>query len=250
MYNNNVFAAYNGSQRGFTIRNFQLEQLSAVSTDFDFSSIAAGPNNDVYLTSGNHIYHYNVDGTLIKDMAFPDTSIIYTSVVVKGDKVYATYEGSQLGVTVRDLNLNQLSSFGTGVKANGVAAGQNNDVYIAAGNHIYNYNVDGSLIKDMAFPVDSINYTDVTVIGDKVYASYTGSQDGFTVRDLDLNQLSSASTGFVPHSIAAGPANNVYLTSANHIYNYSTDGRQLEDMTFPDGSINYTSVAVISTLLS
>lgn len=250
MSNNNVYASYNGSQKGFSIRDLNLNQLSFVSTGIDFSSIAAGPNNDVYLTSANHIYHYNTNGTLIKDMAFPIDSIIYTGVVVKGDKVFATYEGSQKGVTIRDLALNQLSSFNTGVEAGGIAAGPDDDVFVTAQNHILHYRNDGTLLKDMAFPVTSINYTDVTVIGDKVVVSYNGSQKGFSVRDLTLTQLSYVATSFDIEALAAGPNLDVYLTCANHIYNYSLSGNQITDMEFPINSINYSGVGVIATVLS
>ena len=44
--------------------------------------IAAGPNGEVHLTSANHIYTFKADCTRIKDMAFPITSIHYTSVGV------------------------------------------------------------------------------------------------------------------------------------------------------------------------
>lgn len=247
---NNVFASYNGSQLGFTVRDFDLNQQSFTNTNIDYSSIAAGPNNDVYLTSANHIYHYKTDGTLIKDMTFPDSGIIYTSVVVKGNRVYATYAGSQLGITVRDLDLNQLSLFGTGVTASGIAAGNNDDLYITANNHIINYKTNGTLIKDMTFPDKGIIYTDVTVLCDHVYASYKGSQQGFTVRNTNLDQLSFVNTGFDISGIAAGPNNNVYLTSANHIYNYQTNGTLIKDMTFPISSINYTGVAVTFNTLT
>ena len=83
-------------------------------------------------------------------------------------------------------------------------------------------------------PVTSINYTDVTVLDDRVFASYNGSQLGFTVRDRNLNQLSYASTGFNINSIAAGKSNTAYLASANHLYIYSAAGRSLiYDMNFP-----------------
>ena len=138
-------------------------------------------------------------------MAFPSTSINYTSVAVKGSRVYASYAGLQQGITVRDLDLNQLSYFNTGINANGIAAGPNDDVYIAAGNHIYHYGTNGNLIRDMAFPSSSINYTDVSVLCDTVYASYNGSQQGFTVRDLELNQRSYVAISADISSIAAGP---------------------------------------------
>lgn len=250
MTNNKVLASYNGSQRGFTVRNLQLEQESFVNGDFNFQNIIAGPNNDVYLPSANHIYNYDLDGKLIKDMAFPDAGIDYTGIAIKGDRVYATYEGTQVGVSIRDLALNQISFFATNFKANGIATGPNNDLYLAADNHIYHYNVDGTLIQDMIFPDASINYTDVTVIGERVYASYNGSQEGFTVRDLQLKQLSFVNTGFNINSIAAGPDNVVYLTSTNHIYNYHSNGTLLKNMEFSDDRINYTGVSVNFTSLT
>lgn len=244
-----VFASYNGSQLGFTVRNLQLVQLSAVGTGHNFRSISAGPNNDVYMTSANHIYHYSAAGALITDMTFPDAGISYTGVSATADHVYACYAGSQLGVTVRDLNLNQQSFFATGLHANGIAAGQNNDVYVVAGNHIYNYAANGTLIRNMTFPDTGINYTDVSVYGGLVYASYSGSQHGFTIRDLALNQLSFASLAINISSIAAGPRGDVYLASANHLYNYAPNGTLITNMTFPSNTINYSGISLsISTI--
>ena len=77
--------------------------------------------------------------------------------------VYASYDGSYQGVTVRDLALNQQSYFGTGFNINGIAAGPNNTVFLASGNHLYDYNANGTLITDMTFPDTGINYTDVSV---------------------------------------------------------------------------------------
>ncbi|MGZ4969809.1 MAG: hypothetical protein ACXWE3_12850 [Methylobacter sp.] len=238
-----VYASYTGSQQGVTVRDLKLNQLSFFNTGINAKAIAAGPNNDVYLAAGNHLYDYNVNGTLIKDMTFPDSGINYTSVTVSGNKVYASYTGSQHGVTVRDLQLNQLSYFNTGINASGIAAGPNNDVYLAAGNHLYDYNVNGTLIKDMTFPDSGINYTDVTVSGNKVYASYTGSQQGVTVRDLQLNQLSYFNTGINAGGISAGPNNDVYLAAGNHLYDYNVNGTLITNMTFPISTINYTDVS-------
>lgn len=250
MINNRVFASYNGSQQGFTVRDMGLDQLSFCNTGFNINSIAAGANDDLYLASANHLYHYKADGTLLTDMTFPDERINYTSVTVRGSRVYATYEGSQVGVTIRDLNLNQLSCFNTSFVTNGLAAGANNDLYLTSTNHIYHYDTDGTQIADMAFPISSINYTDVTVIGDKVFASYNGSQLGFTVRDLTLNQLSYSNLGFDINSIAAGVNDDVYLASTNHLYNYAADGTLIADMNFPIPTINYTGVSVVFVTLT
>lgn len=250
MENNLVFASYNGSQKGFTVRDLRLEQLRYVAVNADINSIAAGANDDVYIAAANHIYHYKNDGTLLKDMTFPDAGINYTSLAVRGDRVYASYKGSQVGVTVRDLNLNQLHCFSTSFIANGIAAGNDNDLYIAAQNHIYNVKDNGTIIKDMEFPVTSINYTDVSVLNDKVFASYNGSQQGFTVRDFQLNQLSCTNINQDISGIAAGPEQNVYLSSNNHIFNYANNGTLIADMNFPVSSINYTCVSLVFVRLT
>lgn len=245
MSNNYVYASYQGSQQGVTARDLGLDQLSFINTGFDINGIAAGADNDFYVTAANNIYHYKTDGTLISQMTFPDSGVIYTSLTVRGNLLFAAYKGSQVGVTLRDLNLNQISFFATPFVSSGIATSSSQDVYLTSGNHIYRYKTNGTQLQVMTFPDSSINYTDVSVLEDRVYASYKGSQLGFTVRDLNLNQLSSCNTGFDISSIAAGASHNVYLTSHNHIYNYSTNGNLLADMNFPDTGINYTSASVV-----
>lgn len=163
--------------------------------------------------------------------------------------VYASYKGSQQGVTVRDTNLNQIRYFATGLNAEGIAAGVNNDVYLASGSHLLNYSNTGTLIKDMNFGDNSgIVYTDVAVGNGKVFASYTGSQHGVTVRDFALNQLSYINTGFDSTGISAGNNNDFYLASTSHLYHYSADGTQIADMNFGNNSgIVYTDVAFAGT---
>ncbi|MFY9260361.1 MAG: DUF6765 family protein [Gallionella sp.] len=238
-----VYATYNGSQLGVTVRDLKLNQLSCFNTGINARAIAAGPNNDVYLASGNCLYNFTAEGVLITVMTFPISTINYTSLAVHGDKVYASYTGSQQGVTVRDLKLNQISYFNTGVDASGIAAGTNNDLYLAAGNRLIQYATNGTLITDMTFPDASITYTDVAVKGDNVFASYTGSQKGVTVRDLKLNQISWFNTNINASSITVGASNDVYLAEGNHLYNYDINGALIIDMTFPIPSVNYTGIS-------
>lgn len=239
----NIFVSYNGSQVGFTVRDAALNQLSYSNNNIDASGISAGTNDDIYLTSANHIYHCQSDGALIKDMVFPEDSIKYTGVVVQKNHVYACYTGSQKGVTVRDLTLNQVSSFDTGINANGIAVSSDNDIYIAAGNHICHYTTEGKLIKDMAFPDTSVNYTGITVAGGTVYAAYSGSQQGFSVRDLELNQNSYVEVDADISGITADPDGNVYLSSTNRVYHYKANGTLVKDMEFDDAGINYTGIS-------
>ena len=172
---------------------------------------------------------------------------LLTAASANAANIYASYTGSQQGVTIRDLSLNQISYFSTGFNIDGIAAGNNNDLYVTSGSSLYNYSTTGTLLNQMNFGNTSgINYTDITVSGNNVFASYTGSQQGVTIRDLSLNQSFSFNTGFNIDGIAAGLNNDLYVTSGNSIYNYSTNGTLLNQMNFPDSGINYTDIAVSS----
>ncbi len=239
-----IYASYTGSQLGVTERDAALSQSNAFGTGVTASGIAAGVNHDLYLSAGNHLYNFTTTGTLVTDMTFPDTNISYTGVSVGGGKVVAAYKGSQQGVTVRDYGLTQTFSFNTGFDINGIAAGASNNVYLASGNHLYDYSLDGTLITNMTFPDAAINYSAVAYGNGMVFAAYTGSQRGVTLRDLALNQTSLFSVNFDISGIAAGNDHNVYLSSGNQLFNYNIDGTLIAQMTFPDNGINYSGVTV------
>lgn len=99
------------------------------------------------------------------------------------DTIYASYMGSQQGVTQRNPALVQTGLFGTGVNINGIGIGGSNDLYLAGGNQLFNYTTGGTLINTMTFPIATINYTDVAYSNGVVAATYIGSQQGITLRD-------------------------------------------------------------------
>lgn len=239
-----VYATYAGSQQGVTERNQGLAQTNFFGTGVTANGIALGTSNNLYLAAGNQILDYNRNGTLNNTMTFPDAGINYTDVDVGGGRVLASYAGSQQGVTVRDYGLNQTSFFGTGVNASGIAAGDNAHVYLSSGNHLYDYLIDGTLVTNMTFPDTGINYTDVAYSNGTVYASYNGSQQGVTTRNLGLGQTSFFGVSFDIDSIAIGANDDIFLTSGNHLYRYTLAGAQITDMEFPDTGILYTGITV------
>ncbi len=240
---NNFYAAYNGAQQGVTVRSLNLQQVSFFATPHPVNAVAAGPNNDLYVTYKNHIYNYTVSGALIKDMAFPDSGINYTDISVRGNRVYVSYNGSQKGVTIRDLALNQLFYFATPFSIKGIAAGTDNDIYLAAGNGLYRYGTNGILLKSMIFPDKGIDYTDVTITCGRLLASYSGSQRGVTIRDLTtLNQYSFFATSFDIAGLVAGTDNDVYVSSSNHLYNLTLTGIQKQAFTWPQTNLSYDDV--------
>jgi len=237
---NNFFAAYNGVQQGVTVRTLNLQQVSLIQTPHPVNGVAAGPNNDVYIVYKNHIYNYSVSGALIRDMNFPDAGVNYTDITVRGNRVYASYNGSQKGFTVRDLALNQLSFVPVSFNINGIAAGTNNDLYLASDNKLYHYATNGTLLTVMTFPDAGVVYTDVAVMCGRLLATYSGSQHGFTIRDLvTLNQYSFVQTPFDLGGIVAGSDNDVYVSSTNHLYNYSLAGQQKQAFTWPQANLIY-----------
>ncbi|MDD2721071.1 MAG: hypothetical protein PHH47_07180 [Gallionella sp.] len=242
-----VYASYNGSQRGVTQRDVNtLNQYGYFDTGISASGITVADNDDIYLASGNHLRRYDSRGALLVDMTFPDRAINYGDVAISGNTIVAAYDGSQLGFTIRDAEtLEQHAYCQTGVQASGIAVDAYGAVYLAAGNHLLKYSTGCVLLADMSFPDPSIQYTGVAVRGDTLYASYTGSQLGFTTRDTrTLAQRAYCTTGVKAEGIAVDGGDGIYLAAGNHLYKYSASCRQLVNMTFPIPSINYTSVYV------
>ena len=164
--------------------------------------------------------------------------------------IYAAYEGSQTGVSVRDSSsFNQINSFGTSFTIDGIVAGAGDELYIASNDSIYRYLNDGTLLQSFTWP-SGINYSDVTFDGQSISSSYNGVQLGVTNRNADtLVQNSSFMTGINAGSISKGLDSDLYLTSGNNIYNFSNGGSLLNTMTFPNSGINYTDVTVQDGLL-
>ena len=237
-----IYASYTGSQTGVTIRDSNLNQSLFIPMSFGPKSVAAGPANSFYVTSGNKLSKYAANGTVIANFSWPDNTINYTGITYAGANIYASYNGSQQGFTIRNSStLVQSTSFSTPFNPTAIAAGPNNTLYLASGNHLYEYNTSGQLLKDMNFPDPGIIYTGITVKDNHVYASYKGSQRGFTIRDLNLVQQSFVSVGFEPSGISAGINNDVYLSTVDNLYRYAISGALMNTINFP--AITYTGIA-------
>lgn len=156
--------------------------------------------------------------------------------------VYASYMGSQQGVTKRDASLVQSLSFGTGLNINGIGTGPAGTLYLAGGNQLVQYSMGGSLLNTMTFPDAGINYTDVDYANGVVAATYKGSQQGVTIRDEALNQSLAFNTGVNASGIAMGGSNNLFISAANQLREYSLAGALLYTMIFPDAGVDYTDI--------
>lgn len=251
---NTLYATYldtSSDPDGVTVRDASNLDTQKSYYDTKLSGQASGVtllNNNLYISAGNGIYKYSTNGNQINQFTWHDDSLSYTDVTTGNGRLYATYSGSQHGITIRDLhNLSQYSSFETGVAATGIIAGISNDLYITAGNSIYRYGTDGSVLNHFSWGDDSITYTDVTIVNGKLLATYTGSQNGVTIRDLNsLSQYSSFETGVVASGITAGHNGDVYITAGDGIYQYATNGTLNGQFKWGSNNIIYTDVAVAS----
>ena len=70
-----------------TVRDLGLNQSFFFGVNFNISGIAVGQNNDLYLSSGNHLYDYSTGGVLLNTFTFPDTGIIYKAIATDGAAV-------------------------------------------------------------------------------------------------------------------------------------------------------------------
>lgn len=245
-----IYTAYTGNQNGVTIRDSDtLVQSFFFNPGFGVDNIAAGGNNDMYLTSGNVIYQYSNAGVQLNSMTFPDPAIAYQGIAYAGTSIYAAYTGSQNGVTIRDsTTLVQTALFDPGFAVDNIAAGNGNEMYLTSGNTIHRYSNTGVQLASLIFPDPGVDYQGITmaVSGNNIYTAYTGSQNGVTVRDaLSLVQSFFFDPGFAVDNLVAGDNNDMFLTSGNSIYHYSDVGIQLNSFTFPD-QVNYEGIAFVS----
>lgn len=155
-----VYASYKGSQQGVTIRDLGLNQTSYFNTGIDATGISAGGGH-IYLSAGHDLYSYLDNGTLVTDMTFPDTGVLYTGIAYAGSDLFASYGGDQMGVTIRDLALNQTSFFGTPFTANGIAVAPDGSILLASANMLYDYSTSGALLKSFTYPDPGIDYTGI-----------------------------------------------------------------------------------------
>lgn len=240
----NIYATYSGSQVGVTIRDSQsLAQSNHFSTTPVWSGLAASGVSDMFTCSANSLYEYNTAGTLLQSVTFPDAGVQYNGATVSGNEEVFSYTGSQVGFTVRDSSLNQINFVALPFTSNGIAAGGNNDVYLTQANNIFDYSLTGTLLNELTFPDSGVVYGRISYLDGIVAAAYSGDQNGFTIRDASLNQLNYVATHFTINGICLGPGNNVYVTSANNIYDYNTSGTLLNEFTFPDSGIVYGDIA-------
>jgi len=251
-----IYSAYNGSENGITVRDAAtLNQTNYFSLGFVVDNVAAGDNNDMFLTSGNSIYHYSNTGTQLNSFTWSSGTISYQGISFSadGNLFYTAYNASENGITVRDTTtLNQTAYFSLDFAVDNVAAGDNNDMFLTSGNNIYHYSNAGTQLDSFSWSTETISYEGVSfAVGDNsFYTVYNGSENGITVRDsTTLNQTAYFSLDFAVDDVAAGDNNDMFLTSSNSIYHYSNTGTQLNKFSFDNTNISYAGISFAASAI-
>ena len=165
-----IYGVYNGSQNGVTVRDANtLVQTNAFSLSFAVDNIAAGNNDELYLTSANGIYRYDLSGNQLASMLFPVAAIDYqgTSMAIGGDSLYTVYNGSQNGVTIRDANtLAQTNYIDLTFAVDNITAGAGDTFYLTSGNTIYHYDILGNQLNSFSFSDPAISYEGIAFAAD------------------------------------------------------------------------------------
>jgi hypothetical protein len=241
----NIYATYSGSQIGVTIRDAgTLAQSNSFSTANVSSGLAAAGSTNMFITSGSTLYEYNTAGALEQSYTFPDPATLYNGATVSGNQEMFSYMGDQMGFSVRDANLNQINFVSQSFVPSGIAAGNNTNVYETNANSIYDYSLTGTLLDSETFPDPAVVYGRISYLNGTVAAAFSGDQTGFTIRDgANLSdQLDFVPTNFVINGICLAPGGDVFVTSANSIYEYDFSGDLLNQFTFPDPGIVYGDI--------
>ncbi len=135
---------------GFSIRNADtlVEMTAVTGLGFTPASISAGNSGEVYMTSGNVVYRYNIAGSQLALFA-ANSALTFTDVALVNSVVYATYNSStQNGISVLDPgSLDQSDVIEPTIAATGIGAGGANDYYISGGNEIVHYALDEELAR-------------------------------------------------------------------------------------------------------
>lgn len=251
-----LYVAVAGSTNGISARNpITLEEITAFDVPFTIDSIAAGDNDDLFIASGNEIFHFSTDGEELDAVAgvagetFTDIAFLADARPIALGTIVAATTGVEPAVTSRNAEtLAEAGSFSVEFEAEGIAVSESNEIYMVSGSTLLNLDADGVELNSMTEAGST--FSDVALVGPDLFVTTTGDgTSGISIRSTtSLEQLSFIATGFDPGSVAPGADGEIYLTSGSQVFRYSTSGNELEAFNSFDDR-EYTDVALINNVV-
>ena len=251
-----LYVAVSGSVNAVTAHNpIDLSQITSFTVPFAIDSIVAGDDDDLFLTSGNDIFHFTTDGVEIATVSgsvgevFGDIAFLDDPRPLATGTVVAATAGVQQAIASLDAEtLGEAGSFPTTVDAAGIAISATSEVFVVAGDTIIDFSPAGTVLNSVSEA--GINFSDVAIIGPDLFVTTTGDgTSGVSIRPAGtLTQADFFATGFDPSSIAPGDPGEIYMTSGSEVFRFTETGTELASFGVADGR-EYTDVALINNVV-
>ena len=251
-----LYVVTGGAQNGVSVRNpITLAEIPGASFSLPFAveGIVAGDDDDLFLTSGGNVFHFSTAGVELSSQAtnraFSDITFIADPLPpASGTALAISSDAGVNTISVRDAaTLASAGSFDIVGAASGIAISDANDsVYLAVGDTLLHYGTAGALLASVTEA--GTTFTDVAFVDGTVIAAIA---DGFSVRDPSSLAETAVVTGlgFNPASVTDGNPGEIYLTSTNNVFRYTTAGVQLASFAANDQTFDYTDIALVSNVI-
>ena len=162
--------------------------------------------------------------------------------------LYAGFGGSGDGVSIRSsTTLTETGSFGVSTTLEGIEAGESNNLYVAAGDSITNFDLAGGVLA--MDTVADAQYSDVALLGAEIFVTSTGATPGVSARDLNtLVESAFFDTAFIPTSIEDG-FGRLYITAGEMLYILDGSGTELANAASGSPDLIFVGSAISGTRL-
>ena len=250
-----LYAATGGAENTISVRNpITLAEITSFPLPFAVDGMVAGDNDDLFIVSGADIFHFSTSGEELDmttdgtaNRTFADIAFIAAPRAPSAGTVLAiAAAGGDNSISVRDAEtLTGAGGFDIIAAASGLALGEFGDVFLAAGDSLFQYGTAGSLLQSIEQPGTVFN--DVALV-DGIPIAATGT--GISRRNVDsLVELNAVDLGFGPTSIAQAGAGEIYLTSGNQVFRYTSDGATELASFSGNADFTYTDVALVANVV-
>ena len=250
-----LYAATGGAENTISVRNpITLAEITSFPLPFAVDGMVAGDNDDLFIVSGADIFHFSTSGEELDmttdgtaNRTFADIAFIAAPRAPSAGTVLAiAAAGGDNSISVRDAEtLTGAGGFDIIAAASGLALGEFGDVFLAAGDSLFQYGTAGSLLQSIEQPGTVFN--DVALV-DGIPIAATGT--GISRRNVDsLVELNAVDLGFGPTSIAQAGAGEIYLTAGNQVFRYTSDGATELASFSGNADFTYTDVALVANVV-
>ena len=238
-----LYISSDGSASGVQQRDSEtLAQENSFAVNAPITGIVRGQSNDLYLTAGNTLFNYGVDGTLINSANV--VSGPFRDVTLFANQIIAAVG---TGITIRDpQTLAQSTFFATAAAPTSVEDGFGR-LYITAGNQLFIYNANGEELASFTDQDSNVEFVESAVSGTRLYVGTTGTTNRISVRSpITLAEITSFAVPFAVDGLVAGDFDDLFITSGDSVFQYATDGTELNAISAEDASLMLTDVTFVA----